>query len=1533
MSNFEHSYALVIGINNYKNGISPLKTAVSDATEIARILETQHDYNVTLLLDEAATIGQLRQVLETELPNQIQAGDRFLFYFAGHGIALNDEDGPEGYLVPQGARLGNVSTYFPMSEVNKALLQLPCRHFLGILDCCFAGAFRWSSTRKAIPVELVTLHKERFDRFIQDPAWQVVTSAAYDQSAWDAFDLKDDRGEIGVHSPFACALIEALEGKADAFPPAEPGKPAGDGVITASELYLYLRDRVEIVTEARAIRQTPGIYPLKKHDKGEYIFLTPGHTLNLPPAPPLDVSKNPYRGLLPFEEKHSNLFFGRNALTQKLYEFVTSHSLSVVLGASGSGKSSLVKAGIIPKLRQCKNGNPWFILPPFRPGESPFKALNNTLEAVNLPMIATPSEATSSGLLPPAERLANWFKEHPQSHLLLVVDQFEELITLCRNDQEREQFLEGLAGAIATYPNQLHLILTLRSDFEPQFRNTALEKDWQTARFVVPAMTREELRQAIEEPASARVMYFEPHELVEQLIDEVANMPGALPLLSFALSELYLKYLKRQEDGKNRGETVDRAITQADYEELGGVTRSLTQRADQEYEVLVKQDPAYEQTIRNVMLRMVAVGGELARRRVPMTELEYPEPENGRIKTAIKCFEDARLLTSGTDSEDQPYQEPAHDALVRGWQKLLQWKEQYLTNVLLQRELTPAANQWANSSKKRIFQGLLWDDDPRLPLAIKLLCGAAYKDNWLIFLKWLRGDKLCQPQFNDLCLNSNEAKFVTDSFEQKYTKRRNAFSITFGVFISLLGLTIFALNNANTAERRRINSDITTLSLSAKSYLNPQQQPEATIDAIRASLSAKSYLNPEQQLEAMINAIRAGRLVKDNEGRIDSDVRIQAITALQSVSYNLKPGLANFRLRNRLENPVGEVTSKARAVTFSKDGLIATAYGDGTIKLWESDGTLRLSIKAHEKSARSISFSPDGQIFVSSGDDSTVKLWKRDGSLLRILGKHSDKTTVPSVSFNPNGKIIASGGADGNINLWTSEGNLIKTIKQAHLPFVQSVEFSPDGLLLASAGDDGMVKLWTPEGNPIDSLQHGYKVVDVSFSRDGQILASAGEDKTIKLWSRDGRFLRTLTSPNSSTSHLNSVRNVSFNSDGKIASASTDHTVRIWKIDGALLQTLKADSFRVWDVNFSPDGKTLASAGDEGNVKLWSDNQTILQQIHNATGKAADFSPDNQLLAYSQPSGEIKVINLLHPEVQYSLQGNSSSRISEVRFSPNGKTIASSSWDGILGLWNFDGTSKSTQQIGGTLESIRFSPHSQIIAVGTWSGDVRLWSFDGQKIGQKLPSFSTKQPGVTGIDFSPDGKLIAVGTWDSSLSSHGTVVLGRFEKNQIALHKTLMGHGDWVEEVSFNPTGDMLASASRDGTIKIWSSNGSPLRTLRGHTNYVLSLNFHPGTKMRLLASASNDNSVKLWNIDTGNEIATLRGHADKINNSLDYIVRFSPDGKLLATTGNDKTLVLWDFDLDRLMKLACSWSGDYLKTNPNISTNDRKLCQETLKG
>ncbi|MEG3969042.1 caspase family protein [Microcoleus sp. T2B6] len=776
MSNFEHSYALIIGINDYKNGISALKTAVSDATEIARILETEHDYTVTLLLNQAATLSQLRQVLEIELPKQIQAGDRFLFYFAGHGIALNGEDGPEGCLIPQNAKLGNVRTYLPMSDVNKALLQLPCRHFLGILDCCFAGAFRWSSLRKALPVELVTIHKERYDRFIQDPAWQVLTSAAYDQSAWDAFDLKDDRGQIGSHSPFASALIEALEGKADAFPPAEPGKPAGDGVITATDLYVYLRDRVEVATEARAIRQTPGIHCLNKHDKGEYIFLTPGHALNLPPAPPLDVSKNPYRGLLPFEEEHNKLFFGRNELIEKLQNIVQTNPLTVVLGASGCGKSSLAKAGLIPKLKQQKSDK-WFIISPIRPGATPFQALNNALIDAQLPKIELQNQQKTL-----SQSIAVWAKNHPDSHLLIFIDKSEEIITLCQDEDERPEFFQQILTAIDAHRDKLRVVLSLRSDFETQLRDaglkcfptvlkkevgntdTELKERWLNGRFIVPAMTRAELREAIEKPAEARVMYFQPHDLVEQLINEVADMPGALPLLSFALRELYLKYLKRQRDAQNRGITIDRALTQEDYQALGGVIQSLTQRADEEYQALVQENPAYSQVIRHVMLRMVALaGGELARRQVPLSELEYPPARNSLVKEVIEHFSTARLLVKGQDAEGNPYVEPAHDALVRGWQKLLNWVEEE-KNLRLQRRLIPAAVEWKSQQQPRY----LWNTDPYLDVLQKEVLNSQ-NNNWL---------------------NQLETEFVQQSIRQKHKDTRSRWGI--GITVSLVITTFVA---------------------------------------------------------------------------------------------------------------------------------------------------------------------------------------------------------------------------------------------------------------------------------------------------------------------------------------------------------------------------------------------------------------------------------------------------------------------------------------------------------------------------------------------------------------------------------------------------------------------------------------------------------------------------------------------------------------------------------------------------------------------
>jgi hypothetical protein len=398
-----------------------------------------------------------------------------------------------------------------------------------------------------------------------------------------------------------------------------------------------------------------------------------------------------------------------------------------VLGASGSGKSSLVKAGLIPSLRK-KTAEQWSILQPIRPGETPLQALNNVLKNAQLPEVKPQNPQQNL-----AQSIDVWAKRNPDSKLLLFIDQCEEIITLCPNEDERKEFFQQILTAIDAHWDKLRVVLSLRSDFESQIRDvgfkfvpesysvkhTELANRWQSGRFIVPGMTRAELREAIEEPAAAKAMYFEPLTLVDQLIDEVMHMPGALPLLSFTLSELYLRYIGARKS--------DRAITQADYEQLGGVTRSLTQKADEEYYRLLQLDPAYAQIIKYVMLRMVTVDvGELVRRRVPMFELEYPPGKKERVQEVIRRFTESRLLVIGLDSEGNPYVEPAHDALVRGWHRLLSWIQENREVLLLQRRLTPAAIEWKLKAKHHA--AFLWDKNPYLDVLKQVLDS---NDNWL----------------------------------------------------------------------------------------------------------------------------------------------------------------------------------------------------------------------------------------------------------------------------------------------------------------------------------------------------------------------------------------------------------------------------------------------------------------------------------------------------------------------------------------------------------------------------------------------------------------------------------------------------------------------------------------------------------------------------------------------------------------------------------------------------------------------------------
>ncbi len=1335
MADFTRNLAFVIGINNYGNGIPQLQTAVNDAKKLVEILREKHGYQVWVCLDETATLKNLNDFLTIKLPQQVQADDRLLFYFAGHGVALNGSDGPEGYLIPQDAKLGDVQSYLPMTKLQEALSQLPCRHFLGIFDCCFAGAFRWSSNRDLLATPEV-IHKERYERLICDPAWQVITSSDYDQKASDAFVLRS-HGQEGDHSPFAAALLDAFAGDADSNPPAADNQPAGDGITTATELYLYLRDRVELATEGNSQRQTPGIWPLKKHDKGEYIFLTPGHELNLPPAPPLDKSKNPYRGLESFEEKHSQFFFGRDSLEDKLLDVVTNNPLTLVLGASGSGKSSLVKAGLIPKIRNLKN---WYVIPPIRPGDKPFRSLNFALVNSKFPEVDQLDKKTL------ADRITEWISSNCDTNLLLVIDQSEEIITQCHDDEERERFFSELAQAIATHPQQLRVVLTIRSDFEPQLRdsilqslpntlqirNTIIKNHWQAARFIVPAMTRLQLRDAIEKPAELRVMHFDPHTLVDHLIDEVADMPGALPLLSFALSELYLKYLQRQQTASNNGDSIDRAITQKDYDQMGGVAQSLTQRSDSEYDLLIKKNPVYSQIIRHVMLRMVAVGGgELAIRQVPLSELKYTSGKQELVEKVLERFSQARLLVQGQDAVGNTYVELAHSILVRGWLKLRNWLQEE-KNLRLQRRLTPAAMEW-NSHKKVAF---LWHGDPYINVLHRDVLNST-DNNWL---------------------NQVESEFVQKSVQRKLNIIRSRWGISLAVILGSIGLASWALFSQRQSQFGEINAKI--------SY-------------------SEALFNTNQELDALLNSLSAGKKFQQRLfSRFSSDTTIQ-----NAVLQNLRKTFYAVKESSRSE--IQAEWGSVRGIFFGKDNqlMFATAQNNGVASLRNFVGSELTKFTGHKGFAK-FAASPDGSVFATNDEGTptsagtgNIYLWSQNQKIREFT---ADKKYIEIIRFNEDGQEIATLSEDEKKNnvarLWNLQGEklaefslpnaiqdlafhpnkqmLIAIDAGKHLRFfdllgkelevpqefkkidgIQQIKFGPNGMMATKSVST--VSLWRLDGEKVENfleikLPQG-EIVKMVFSHDGKQLATYGSDSILRLWNLASPPLIATEFP------PKELKSLSFSQNNQIAAVTNSGIVRLLDIQGNQLKEFKVPG-KVIGGSFSSTSQQIATIYSDGIVRLLDLQGSIEFKAHSTKVYNVNFSPDGQKIATIGDNDQKQIIVRLKDLKSQKVRDFTpilNHQVKNTYFQPNGnlKVVTIKAGSKGLFLWDFLGTNGMPllKPEDSVFDVIAFTQNGKLFATAT-DKIVKLWDFRGRE----LLRFSGHERAITNLSFSSDSSILAV---------------------------------------------------------------------------------------------------------------------------------------------------------------------------------------------
>ncbi len=861
---FAVNRALVIGINAYDEQAARLRTARPDAEAVASALGDQHGYeDVRLLLDEQVTLASLRAEVHDGLASRVGADDRLLIYFAGHGIAQDGDDGPAGFLVPQDAHSAEPASLLPMTELHDALAALPCRHLLLVLDCCFAGSFRWASTRSFLPRRQV-LYKKRYERFVTDRAWQVITSAADDQTAADALLGCAHRGGSGEHSPFALALLDGLAGGAD-----RPG-PDGeaDGVVTATELYLHLRDSVELASLGGKL-QTPGLWPLRKHGRGEFLFHVPGRYTRLQEDPRLDASTNPWKGLGTYGAEDAGLFHGRGRVIAAVRARLRgSEPLLAVLGASGTGKSSVVRAGVLPTLgvpQEDDPGLPWHVEGPLRPADRPedtVEALEEAIARLPAPEVARP---------------------------LLVIDQAEELFTRCEDVTARARFFERLASLMDD--GRARVLITARSDFAPHLQGTALGPRLVEGRYLVPSFTPDEYREVIEGPAGERVLYFEPPTLVDTLVSEVVAMPGGLPLLSFTLSELYLRYCDRG------GE--DRALRQEDYDAMRGVAGALSSRASELLEALNADG---RRVMRDAFMRMISLqGGRLARRRVALRELERRDRgEQAVATTLVEGMTRARLVVRSGDERSATeggFVEPAHDTLVLAWDQVAIWLDSQRATLPLQRAVWQAAVDWDRDGRQ---ETQLWDFDPRLATLAPPKQEVA---------PWL---------------NALEADFVDASGRRQTARQRRSTWLLRGALVGFGAAAIVMLLLWVNAVEKRDAAEV-----AEEAAVGLKEAAEAERDAAELALKRRRDAALVGAAAALDDPTMAGQLLREVHDPGEAFDWMGAVTAVSEQAVRF----AEERVPGYL---------RIKDISLSSDGeLMAALTGHRCVWIARTDGTGR----------------------------------------------------------------------------------------------------------------------------------------------------------------------------------------------------------------------------------------------------------------------------------------------------------------------------------------------------------------------------------------------------------------------------------------------------------------------------------------------------------------------------------------------------------------------------------------------------------------
>ena len=1136
----------------------------------------------------------------------------------------------------------------------------------------------------------------------------------------------------------------------------------------------------------------------------------------LPPAP----GECPYMGLAAFQPEDSQFFFGRNRLVSQIVARLAETRFLAIVGPSGSGKSSVLGAGLLPAIWEgaVPGGSSWRTLR-LTPGPRP-------LEAVAVAVSTLGSTAPGALLReleqdPRALRLAlaqASIGQPDDLRVLLILDQFEEVFTLCSNEEERRRFIQALLEVVTEDDRRTSVVVGFRADFYSRCTaHPGFAAALQDNQALVGPMSEDEFRKAIEGPAVRAGLALEAG-LVDVILRDIGDEPGALPLLSHVLLETW-----KRRNGH--------ALTLAGYRAAGGAQAAIAQTAERAFDELAGD----EQVIaRSIFLRLTALGEgtEDTRRRARRDELASGRAASATVDAVLNKLAASRLVMAGDDSV-----EVAHEALVRNWPRLRAWLDQDREGLRIHRHVTEAAEEWVRLGRdpEALYRGA------RLAAAREW---AAQHDD----------------ELNDL-----EREFLTASrgwqereLEEVRRRNRRLRVLTAGLCVLVavaLALALLARGQTVQAQAAKATAQAqanlaSSRGLAAQAGIKLDDQPGvALLDSLQALRTAdtvearSSLLAGLQQHPHLTTFLPTAATVWDVALSPDGHT-------LAAAGGDNTITLWDTQTHQRVGNPLTGHSDQVQAVAYSPDGrTLASGGWDGAVILWDVSTGRQLGdpLTNDAGSVLSVAFSPDGRTLASAMDE-TVVLWDV-ASRARIGRPFTGHTAlVRHVAFSPDGRSIASAGDDKRIILWDARSRRrIGRPLTGHLNVVMESVFSPDGRTLASASTDRTIILWDVRsrrriGNPLSG--HTDSVFALALSRDGRTLASAGADRTVMLW--DMRSRRRIGRP--LTGHSGDIYGMRFSPDGRtLASASTDKTIILWdtRRGHRLGTTLAGHNGAVNSVAYSRDGKLLASGSSDSTVRLW-DAHTGKQLGDPLTGHkssvfAVAISPDGKLLA---SAGDDNTVILWDTKTRKQLGDpltGHSKAILNLTFSPDGRTLASASRDRTIILWDVQGR----RQLGDALEgheddvwSLAFSPDGRMLATASNDQKVLFWDVQSRQRQEPLEVPFL----VYALAFSPDGRTLAVAGLSKS------VFLWDVQRRR-PLEESLTGGGNEVYGLAYSLDGRLLASGGKDQSINLWEVGGRQRlgRSLSDRSGTVWSLAFSPDG--RTLASGS-DKSLILWTID-----------------------------------------------------------------------------------